>query len=353
MKVNMKAIAIILISSVLSACGGDLTVAGNDGISGTGITTAGRVTGFGSICVNGVKFEVNEAQFFRDGVNTTATTGESDFSVGEYITINGTILKADITKGIANEVIFENQIEGAVTEVSNSSDNNLSLFVLGQKVTIDARTILIDDRTESTKRIIESLDTCKTPDFIHFTSLQDLSLGNIVEVSGIKDANGNIKATSIKWKKDRFVSGESEIEIKGSVTNLNTSDKTFMLGSISVAYDKAMFEDFNAADLSNTQFVEVKSSSKIINNEIIAYTIKLKDEHLAVNSGAKLEIEGIVTRFNSSSDFDVNGVAVTTNSKTKYSGGEEANIELDSDIEVKGTVNSNGVLVAKNIEFED
>ena len=204
-----------LLSAFLNSCGGGIDVAsnGSDGITGTGVT-AGRVTSFGSIYVNGIKFDVDSATFSRDGA---ASSGQSEYSVGEYVVIKGSVDDSDPANptGTAEEVIFEDILDGEVTE---ASADNLTIKVLGQSIEIDSNTTLLDDRDGSTS------DT--------FPNLTDLIVGNMVEVSGVRDADGLIKATSIKLKEDSFVVGESENEIKGTVSSLNTSDETFMLGVI-------------------------------------------------------------------------------------------------------------------------
>lgn len=335
-KVNLKIITVALLSAFLNSCGGGIDVAsnGSDGITGTGVT-AGRVTSFGSIYVNGIKFDVDSATFSRDGA---ASSGQSEYSVGEYVVIKGSVDDSDPANptGTAEEVIFEDILDGEVTE---ASADNLTIKVLGQSIEIDSNTTLLDDRDGSTSYT--------------FPNLTDLIVGNMVEVSGVRDADGLIKATSIKLKEDSFVVGESENEIKGTVSSLNTSDETFMLGVILVDYSGASFDGFNKQDLVNGQYVEVESATELVGTTLVANEIELEDEHLLVDSGAELEIEGVVTRFNTILDFDVNGIKVTTNSETEYKEGIASDIGLNIAVEVKGTVNSDGVLVAKEIELED
>jgi len=330
-KINLKIITVALLSALLNSCGGGIDVAGNgDGITGTGIT-AGRVTGFGSIHVNGIVFDVNTATFSRDG---KASSGQGEYSVGEYVVIKGSVSG---TAGTADEVIFEDLLEGVVTEASS---DNLTIKVLGQSIEIDSNTTLLDDRDGSIS------DT--------FPNLTDLVVGNIIEVSGVKDATGLIKATSIKVKEDSFVVGESENELKGTVSDLNTINKTFMVGSFLVEYnDDTTFDGLNEQDLLNELFVEVKSITLYDGITLVASEIELEDEHLNVEIGNGLEIEGIVTRFESILDFDVNGIPITTNSETEYPDGASTDIALDVAVEVDGTVNSDGVLVAEEIELEE
>jgi hypothetical protein len=335
MKINLKVIATVFISSALSACGGGITVAGNgDGITGTGIT-AGRITEFGSIYVNGIKFNVDSAMFSRDGVTST---GQSDFSIGEYIVIKGSVDESDPTSptGIAEEVIFEDLLEGVVTL---ESIDNLTIEVLGQLIEIDSNTKLLDERDSGASTFT-------------FTNLTDLVVGNIVEISGFKDANDLIKATSIKLKKEIFESG-SENELKGTVSNLDTSNQTFMISAILVDYSGADFDGFNKGDLTNDQFVEVKSISDIVGGTLVATEVELEDENLVVETGTELEMEGVVTRYVSDTDFDVSGIPVTTNSETEYHNGVATDIAENTPLEVKGKINTSGILVAEEIEFED
>jgi len=327
MKTNLKTITTVLLSAFLSACGGELSVADNGGgITGTGIT-AGSVTAFGSIYVNGIKFDVDSATFSRDGV---VSTGQSEFSLGEYVVIKGTVDNTG-TAGIADDVSFEDLLEGVVTV---ASIDDVTIEILGQLVEIDSNTKLL-------------IDSDNLPAAI-FAKLSDLVVGNIVEVSGLKDSTGLIKATSIKLKED---SG-SENELKGTISGIDLVAKTFVIGNILVDYSAATLDGFNG-DPENGQFVEVNSSIAYDGVTLIADEVELEDEHLVIDTGTELEMEGIVTRFVSKLDFDVNGIPVTTNSETVYENGTENEIGLNTSLEVEGKINSSGILVAEEIEFED
>jgi hypothetical protein len=342
MKINLKNIAVVLVSTFLSACGGGgISVAGiGDGITGTGIT-AGSVTGFGSICLNGIKFDVKDATFSRDGIESLS---QGEFNVGEYIVIKGSVNGA---VGIAEEVIFEDLLEGVVTKKVSSVDGN-SIEVLGQRVEIDINTtILIDDREDSPPRLDKSLSVCESPNILNF-SLTELGLGYIVEISGLKDSTGLIKATSIKLKAE---SG-SENELKGTISNIKLAAETFMIEDIIVDYSVAILEHFNG-DPENGQFVEVKSTSAYDGTKLIADKVELKDEYLVIETGTELEMKGIVTRHVSKTDFDVNGIPVTTNSETEYKNGVASDIFENTPLEVKGKINNSGILVAQEIDFED
>jgi hypothetical protein len=52
----------------LACCGGGNTVAGG-GIGGTGVTNAGEITDFGSIWVNGVEFDTQQAEIYINNIS--------------------------------------------------------------------------------------------------------------------------------------------------------------------------------------------------------------------------------------------------------------------------------------------
>ncbi len=316
------AILFLSTSILFQGCGGGSVSVADGGISGTGITM-GRISNFGSIIVNGVRFDVDSASFIRDGV---PATGQEEYSVGEFVVIRGTTDNSGLT-GIAEEVTFTNEIEGAVTMVSA---DGLSLEVLGQTVITDSLTVLIG-----------------------FTDISTLTIGNIIEVSGIKDANGNIQATSVKFKATVFIPGTSEYELKGTVSNLDATTMTFTINDLIIDYSGATLEDFGSVELRDGLFVEVESDSLIVGNVLIADKVELEDETSEFDEGTEAKIEGQITRFNSATDFDVNGFKVTTDTNTVYSNGNINDLTLGAFLELEGETNSTGVIVAKSIEFEE
>lgn len=319
----LLALNFALISILINACGASsgITVA-DGGISGTGISM-GRITNFGSIIVNGIRFDVDNASFIRDGA---PSSGQAEYSVGEFITIKGSI---DITgnRGVAEEVTFNNEVEGAVTA---STTDNKTIEILGQAVNTDQLTV-----------------------FIGFELLSDLIPGNIVEVSGVKNATGIIQATSIKFKENSFVDGVTENDIKGSISSLNQTTKTFTINNLIIEYANASLEGFNQQAIQNGQFVEVKSNSAIVANTLIATRVELENEYQDLDEDTEAEIEGYVTRYVSALDFDVNGLRVTTNSETSFKNGTAANIAMSTFLEIEGKVTATGVLLANKIEFKE
>ena len=76
----------LLLPVVLASCGGGLGTVAGGGVGGTGV---GPVTGFGSVIVNGVRYDdagIDGTNFFDDHGRTKA-----DLKVGMMVAISGSI----------------------------------------------------------------------------------------------------------------------------------------------------------------------------------------------------------------------------------------------------------------------
>lgn len=317
----IKFLFFLSVGLTLFSCGGGGNQLAEGGISGTGITM-GRITNFGSIFVNGIEFDTSNATFQRD--NLAAPGGQSDYRVGEFVIINGSV-DAGGSTGTAFDVTFKDLLEGAVTQVG--SPQGTSIRVLGQLVDTDLLTV-----------------------FHGFTQLVDLQVGNIVEVSGVKDSAGTITATSITLKHAGFIPGQTENELKGIISNLG--NQTFTIGNLTIDYSQATLNGFPAQGLQSGQFVEVKSTTAINVNTLVADSIKLENEYLDLQGVTIAEIEGQVTSFQSLTQFTVNGIPVTTTSQTQFKNAPASTLAADVFVEVEGVVDAAGVLVANQVAFE-
>ena len=305
---------------VLAACGGgsDTMTAGIDARGGpatAGVVSRGAITGFGSIIVNGVRFDTSASSFEIDGSSGT----QADLSVGDVVTVRGTV-DADGINGTASSVTFDDVVEGPVSAVDLVAS---TITVLGQLVVIDADT---------------SFDDSISP-----PSIDGIAVGDIVEVSGLRRADGSIGATRIEAKP-----AGGEFEVTGTVSDL--SGTTFQIESLVVDFSGAMLFDFPGGGPANGDLVEARGTMLGPNDELIADRVELKNDLQDVD--VQIEIEGFITRFVSSSDFDVAGFTVAIDGSTVFEFGSIADLSLNSRIEVEGVVDANGVIVATRITIK-
>ena len=311
---------LILVGSLISCGGGGGGQLAEGGIGGTGISS-GRITGFGSVFVNSVAFNTDDAVITVDG----DPASESDLGIGMVVQVEGTFDENGLT-GKANRITFEEIVEGTVDAIDVGAE---TLVVLGQTVVTNNKTVF------------------------EGVSLDELAVGNILEISGFTTSSGTIRATRIAFISERFITNTTELEITGIVENLNESAMTFTIGNLVINFNNAVLSDLPDGRLTNGSMVEAESSKERVNGVLIASRVKDREISLADSGGLPVEIEGVVTEFTSPSDFELNGIPVRTDENTIFENGTAADIALDSKLEeVEGTLDANGVLLAAEIEFD-
>ena len=309
---------LLAVSALLSACGGDSQIAGingggisNGGTSDPGVVV-GPITGFGSIFVNGIEFDLNGSSVMVDGVSST---GQTYLRIGQIVTVKGKINQST-GMGTADSVEYGNNLKGVVSAVDTV---NNTFTVIGQVVTVTGTTV-----------------------FEGRTGLSDLSVSDIVEVSGFVNAAGKIVATRVERQN---TPGNSEL--KGTVTNLNTVLQTFNIGTTTINYSGLAG---SGAIPSNLDCVEVKGFYS--GAQLNASSIEIKSCGVSATANEIGEIEGIITTSLTGSTFTMGTLTVSTANTPQYVNGTTADLLAGNEVEVEGTFNSSNVLVARKIEIK-
>jgi hypothetical protein len=293
------------------------------GIDRGGIAV-GPIDGFGSVIVNGVRFDTSEATFIVNGAAGT----QADLDVGEVVVVVGTF-DDDGLNGVADRVEFDDAVKGPIE--AGSIDTATGLFrVLGQTVQVTNSTIFDNS--------------------IQPPGIAGLGDGDLVEVSGLPDASGRIVATRIEAE----AQGGS-FEITGIVSALDTGTLTFRLNDQVVDYSAAQLDDFPGGQISDGDFVEVEGAGLGNGGELLASQVEYRGDVVGdddLEAGDQVEIEGIITSFRSSSDFDIAGVRVLTDGSTVYEGGTAGDLGPNVRIEAKGEYSGNATFTADKIEFK-
>ena len=307
---------------LLAACGGGgssttgVAAAGGGTATQRTVVTSGVITGFGSVYVNGIHFETNGAEISKDGQRIS----QSGLRVGQVVHVTGTIDSSG--RAVAMSVRQDDDVEGPISSINATQQ---TFVVLGQTIRVNTET---------------SFDS----------SLADfaaLTVGLQVEISGLANSAGEIVATRIEKRE----AGETSLEVMGKVAALDTVNKKFSIGTLVVNYTGATLRDFPSTGLANDQLVEVKGTTLNSAGELVATSLELRN--FERHEGAfEREVEGLVTRFASATDFDVAGRKVTTTATTRYERGTAADLQLNVKVEAEGSIDANGVLVATKIEFK-
>jgi hypothetical protein len=332
-----SALAVLALAAILgvAACGGGGGSIAGGGIGGTG-KSIGVISAAGpdSVDVNGVQFSTTGAIVFIDDSASSA----SSLEVGMVATVDGDFSDDGIT-GSAITIVSDDLVEGPVTSAVDASTRTFS--VMKQVVFYSATTIFKNTGDLGGGSIAPT----------------ELSLDNVVEVSGFFDGAGQLRATRVERKVLSYA-GTEILEVKGKVANLNTTNQTFAIGALDISYfaTTTSFDDGTVADLAEGRLVEVKGNDNP-SDGLEADSIEFEDTFPGA-AGDLLEFEGYVTSTSSTAgDFEVNGLPVVTSGQTQWRGGYTAlgDVSLDDRVEVEGRLEDQAgttVLVAREVELE-
>jgi hypothetical protein len=310
---------------LISCSGGGGGMSAGGGIDGTGIMSAGIVTAFGSIVVNGTEFDTSKAAVFINGeeIGVGDDTVLENLDIGMVVTVEGTISKGG-TRFTADRVIYSDNVVGPVESISDIDATTKEVVVLGQTVIVNVVTKFNE------------------------TTFDTLAPGDVVEVSGYLDDNRAIRATFLEKKGD--ITSILEYEVTGFVESLDADLKTFMINGLRVDYAtiaNILPAGIPAADL----FVEVEG--QLAAGEMLATKIELGDQ-IDGEDGDEFEIMGYVTEIISDTDiieFKVGNQVVQVDPDiVEFVDGTPGDIVPGVKLEAEGSLEG-GILMAWEVEF--
>ncbi|QSP94876.1 hypothetical protein LPB19_00145 [Marinobacter salinisoli] len=325
MKRKPIAIAVKLIMTgslvgALAACGGGGSgdSASNGSSSGSSV---GAVSGFGSVYVNGTRFETDGSVVSNDGLSR-----EDQLEKGMILKIDGDW--SDQGEGRADQVTYDDTLRGPVSAMTwDEVSGTGTLTLLGQSVLLDSKTVFRG----------------ATP-----TDIAGNATGYRVRVSGWRMADGSVQASYVGAQiiGDDF-DDANEVEIQGVVADLDTSAQTFTINGALINYTSATGDDdFALDDLADGIVVEVEGF--LDGTTIMAEEIDDEDE--LFNNDDDVEISGSIYDFDvASGQFSLDGIRVQINSDTEFDDLDEDSLANGLFVKVEGEA-VNGVLVAEEIE---
>jgi len=304
------------VSALLAGCGGGGDAAGGLGAIPAAASSfaAGPISGFGSVIVNGVRFDDSSAAVTDD--DGTASTRNA-LKLGMTAEVHGGAVSDDGTgpRAGAREIIFGAALVGPVTAVDATAK---SIVVLGQTVAVLDTTVL---------------------DASLVGGIAGITVGMVVEVHGQLDATTGIySATRIEPK-----TNATAFKIRGIVANLDATAKTFTMGGALISYAGVTSVP---ASLANGLMLSVRLQTTQLAGAWVATRLGARPH---IDDADEAHIKGSITAFTSTAQFSVNGIAVDA-SQAQFPNGT-AGIVLGAQVEVEGT-SSNGVIVAKKVSIE-
>ncbi|HKK52870.1 MAG TPA: DUF5666 domain-containing protein [Myxococcota bacterium] len=336
----------VLLAALLAACSGG--GGSGDGASPTTVGSTGVITGFSSVFVNGVRYEV-------EGGTVVAVEGEgerlgddSPLRIGMKVRIRASERAG---RRFAERIEFDDDLKGPARNVTpDPMDPSLGRFtVIGRTVIVDANTIFDDDIGDN--------------DGDPGVDLRDLEPvlfpGNapvVVSVSGFPTAEG-LLATRID-RVNAAAGGigrpdvdDDELELKGFVDSIASDGSEFVVGGTTfVIDDDTLFEDDLPMDDDLVgRFVEVKADL-LGNGDLLAVRIESEDDFDDDDDRrGELEIEGILQSVDLTTDPDqivIDGRTIEVRDASGLEG------RVGSRVEIEGRFDADGVLVIRESKLE-
>ena len=280
--------------------------------------TQGTIMGFGSIIVNGIRFDDSAAQVTDDDGQPHS---RNELKLGMNVDVDSSAINRGTNSARAGHVSFGAAIVGPVSAISAATTPK-TLTVLDQIVEVGATTVFDDSLANG------------------FASI---NAGDVLAVHALFDvASGHYLAKRIEPKPAATV-----FKLRGIVANLDTTAKTFMIGGATIDFSGVAAANL-PANFANGMKVRVQlNTAKNAAGQWVA--ISIRSDERKVEDRDEAEVHGTITDFTSTASFSVNGLPVDA-SKAAFPDGT-AGIVLGAMVEVEGAV-ANGVLVASKVELE-
>lgn len=326
--VQLGTVLCVALLAVMAACGGGGSEAAANGddpatsvttpivtAAGATVYTQGAIGGFGSVFVNGVRFDDSASQVFDD---RQLRQDASVLRLGMQVEVESSAV--DSATGMARALVIRHgsSLLGPVAAVNTTAG---TFATLGQTVKVTGTTVFDDGLTGG---------------------LAALTVGQVVEVHGLADAStGVITATRVEGK-----GAATAYKLRGTVASLDTTAKTFAIGGAVIAYGTLPASSVPST-LANGSVLRVQLQTAQSNGQWVATSLGVAGPRPV--DKARGHVRGLITAFTSTHAFSLNGIAVDASGATFEDG--TAGVVLGAFVEVKGTIVGN-VLVATEVEVE-
>ena len=322
---HMLCLLILLIILGVASCGGGGSeLAGGGGIGGTGVVSSGVVTEFGSVWVNGTRFDTRDAELYFDDafLGSGDQAVRDNLDIGRVVRVSGRLYPDG--SAIAESVWYSTLLSGPIEAIETIDADTMVFVVLGQRIIVDRRTVLKD------------------------LSLDDLTLENLVEVSGFFNGNGEIEGTFYAKQADG-VSPDAIFRITGPVSQLDAVNRTFYINARIIDYSQVPTDSPTLPVMEDGMLVAVTGRPEDSGTVFYADTLS-EYQRLGDIQTEHIEIEGVIGSVLPQNQFYVEGYLVEATPDTNFSGGKMDDLLNGVSVEVKGRYSA-GTLIAEKIKF--
>jgi hypothetical protein len=219
-------------------------------------------------------------------------------------------------------VIYNDNVRGPVESIHDIDATTKEIVVLGQIVIVNVVTKLKG------------------------TAFDTIAPNDVVEVSGLVDDTGAIRATFLEKTGD-FMPG-NVVGVTGFIVNQDIGLKTFEINELTVDYSSILSGNLPEGFVDGL-LVEVEGTLDDTGGEMRATSIELGDE-IGDGNSDQIEVLGFVTDIVAPFEFKAGNQLVQFDVTTLFVDGTSADILPGAKLEAEGRL-VDGILFADEIEF--
>ena len=280
-----------------------------------GGVTRGRLDSETRLEVNGIEYDASQAVFDIDGVTGT----QNDLEPGQILEVDDITYPEGALQPVVGTVSFVDNVQGPVTDI----------YAAARTIRILGQTVIVESNTHFGSEI---------PDF------ESISIGDVIEVSGFFGAAGETHATRID------IAPSGMFEVTGEAVAV--SEPFLYINGLTVDLTPARLAGFGL-EVIDGDFIEVKGVLVDPGNLVLeAHSVATRSRGLTGDALQEANLAGVVSRYVTQFDFDVDGTPVVVTGSTTFVNGSEADLGPGVVVNVVGELNETGtVIVASEIEF--
>jgi hypothetical protein len=298
--------------ALLGGCGG--VDSGGTGTGASSTYASGPITGFGSIIVNGVRYD-DSAASIEDDDGRLRSRDELGLGMRTEVIASAITTAAGVARATASSIRVQSAIVGPLEAIDTAQ---AMLTVLGQTVAVVATTWFDNSITGG---------------------IASLKPGDILEVHAALDvAAGRYVASRIE-RRDSV----GAYKLRGAVGSLSLDARTITLGGLTIDWSAAAPADPRTT-LAPGRLVRVTLAMTPVAG--VWRATALAGAQPIQEDREFAEVEGRITAFTSSTTFALDGLPVDASGTSVPAG-----LALGVQVEVKGSLRG-GVLVASRVELE-
>ena len=324
---NCSWAAMALGLSLLSACGGGGGGGSTPSASSGVLLTAGAVTGFGSVVVDGTEIEDAQAKVLRE--NADGSLSSDLVQLGQRVRV-----KHD-ERGQASQITVDAALIGEVSAINSTAG---TLRVAAQNVSVNGSSAL-------------------GPVTVFgggYADLSNVSAGDLVEIHGTPVYSSSNASYTVQATRIAKAPAGAKLQISGKISGYTSTagGASFTLNGLTVQVSASSALRPAGSTLADGLQVTAFSNAPLSASTLTASHIRVDRNQDSASVGAKAQLSGVATGYDATANTLVLGstlvkLAGATVTDLK---GKQSPVQNGAYVLVGGSVNSDGSVTAATVK---